>query len=227
MKQKILVVDDELEMRKMYKEILEKEKYIVISAENTDEALEKARISEPDLITLDLKIPTMGGLRLCEVLKKDKKTQNIPVIMVTCQDTDLDKVIGLEAGADDYITKPFNPKEFVARVKAVLRRVSPPEKTDEILKSGTICIDMDRHIVTIKDKLVDLTLKEFELLVALIKRKGKIVTREFLMESIWEYEYFGSLRTIDSHVWSLRKKLGPIGKKITTIEGIGYKFTED
>ncbi|OGS22206.1 MAG: DNA-binding response regulator [Elusimicrobia bacterium RIFOXYA2_FULL_39_19] len=225
MKQKILVIDDEAEMRKLFKEVLEKEKFIVVSADNTEEGYKKVKESEPDLVLLDLKLPSIGGLRLCEMIKKDKATQHIPVIMVTCQDTDVDKVIGLEAGADDYITKPFNPKELAARVKAVLRRCSV-EKEEQIVKSGEITVDLERHIVSVKNKAIELTLKEFELLHALIKKQGKIVTREFLMESIWEYEYFGSLRTIDSHVWSLRKKLGPAGKRIKTIEGVGYKFTD-
>ncbi len=163
MKKRILLVDDEQEMINLLEKILQKD-YMLISAENSEEALKKTHQLRPDLIILDLKLPTIGGLEVCRTLKEDKKTQFIPIIILTCKDTDIDKIIGLKTGADDYVTKPFNQEELVARVEAVLRRMAYKEKSKEILKSEDISIDIEKHKVLVKNKVIDLRPKEFDLL---------------------------------------------------------------
>lgn len=224
MKKKILVVDDEENICQMMTDILEEQNYAVGVSHNTDEGLKKLQSMEPDLVLLDLRLPTIGGLELCRIIKSDERTKHIPVIMLTVQNLETDKVIGLEMGADDYITKPFGQKELLARIKALFRRLDQQRGAKAVLKSGDLTIDVDKHQVKIKDKEVTLTPKEFDLLCVLMKSADKVVQRSALMSSVWGYEYTGTMGTIDVHIRYLRKKLGPYGKKIKTVVGLGYRF---
>jgi len=226
-KEKILVVDDEPDLVELVKDVLERNDYSVISAGNADLAIKKVRQSKPDLIILDLNLPGIGGIEVCRILKRDKKTSSIPIIMLTVKSTETDKIAGLEAGADDYMTKPFSTGELVARVKAVLRRILYVGEQKEVLVSGDIRLDSTEHMVYVKNKPIDLTPKEFNLLYLLMKKKGKVLSRTFLMENIWGYEYLGGTRTVDVHVRHLREKLGKEAEKIETIEGVGYKFVDE
>lgn len=226
-KQKILVVDDEPDLVELVKDVLERSDYLVISARNADLAIKKIRESKPDLIILDLNLPGIGGIEVCRILKEDKKTSSIPIIMLTVKSTETDKISGLEAGADDYMTKPFSTAELVARTRAVLRRTLYAGEPGEVLVSGDIRLDSTEHMVYVMNKQIDLTPKEFDLLYLLMKKKGKVLSRTFLVENIWGYEYLGGTRTVDVHVRHLRGKLGKEGKKIGTVEGVGYKFIEE
>jgi len=226
-KQKILVIDDEPDLVELVKDVLERNDYSIISAANADLGVKKVRESKPDLIILDLNLPGIGGIELCRILKRDRKTSGIPIIMLTVKSAETDKVAGLEAGADDYITKPFSTAELVARVKAVLRRILYVGEQGEVLVSGNIKLDSTEHIVYVKDKQIDLTPKEFNLLYLLMKKKGKVLSRTFLMETIWGYEYVGGTRTVDVHVRHLREKLGQEAKRIETVESVGYKLVEE
>ncbi|MFH1415426.1 MAG: response regulator transcription factor [Elusimicrobiota bacterium] len=226
MKKKVLVIDDEQSIREVVKDILEHEGFNVIVGVNSEEAIRKTIALLPDLIILDLGIPTIGGLEVCRILRKELKTKTIPIIILTVRSREVDKIIGLEMGADDYITKPFNKGEFVARVKAVLRRVEYRENESDILTVGSIVLDNEAHTVEVKGKRVDLRPKEFNLLYALIEKRGTVLSRDFLCESVLGYEYFGSSRAIDAHVKNLRKSLGSDGNLIKTIRGVGYKIEE-
>lgn len=224
MKKKILVVDDERSIREVVKDILENEGYHVLLGINSEEAIRKSIALVPDLIILDLGIPTIGGLEVCRILRKETNTMTIPIIILTARSREVDKIIGLEMGADDYVTKPFNKGEFVARVKAVLRRVKYKENENDVLKVCNITIDKVAHIVEVKEKKIDLRPKEFHLLYLLMKKAGTVLSRDYLCESILGYEYFGSSRAIDAHVKNLRKSLGKEGDIIKTIRSVGYKM---
>jgi two-component system alkaline phosphatase synthesis response regulator PhoP len=226
-KQKILVVDDEPDLVELVKDVLERNEYSVISAGNAELAIKKVRESRPDLIILDLNLPGIGGIEVCRILKRDKKTSSIPIIMLTVKSTETNKITGLEAGADDYMAKPFSAGELVARARAVLRRLLYAGEQGEVLVSGDIRLDSTEHMAYVKDKQINLTPKEFKLLYLLMKKKGRVLNRSFLMENIWGYEYLGGTRTVDVHVRHLREKLGEEAKRIETIEGVGYKFVDE
>ena len=221
------MVDDEQQICQLVKDILEENGYTATMAHTTDEAFQKIKLALPDLILLDVRLPTIGGLEFCRQIRQDVRTRKLPVIMLTVQDTETDKVIGLEVGADDYITKPFGNREILARIKAVFRRVDNG-KSDEssTLKIGPLEIDLDMHEVKYKGKDLMLTPKEFELLVALAKNKNKALRREALMSAVWGYDYPGTLGTIDVHIRHLRKKLGDAGRYIKTLIGVGYRLDD-
>lgn len=226
-KKRILVVDDEPQICQLVKDVLEEDNYTATTAHSTDEAFQKLKVTLPDMVLLDVRLPTIGGLEFCRQLKQDVRTRKIPIIMLTVQDTETDKVIGLEVGADDYLTKPFGNRELLARIKAVFRRIDMSKSDqDSILKIGGLEIDLDMHEVKHKGKDLTLTPKEFELLVALAKNKNKALRREALMSTVWGYDYPGTLGTIDVHIRHLRKKLGEAGKLIKTLIGVGYRLDE-
>ena len=178
----------------------------------------------PDMILLDLMLPGEDGYSILEKLKKDDNTRDIPIIMVTAKDAEYDKVKGLEAGADDYITKPFGMMEFVARIKAVLRRTNRNSNTDKVLKCGDLRILVGRHEVFWKDEKIELTRKEFELLVYLVENRGLVMSRNQILCQVWGYEFEGETRTVDVHVRSLRQKLGEAGNMVETVRGVGYRI---
>jgi two-component system alkaline phosphatase synthesis response regulator PhoP len=226
--EKVLVVDDEEHIVELLKFNLVNSGYKVITAYNGIEALEIVNKELPDLVLLDLMIPGMDGLDVCKEIKRNKETSSISIIMLTARSEELDKIIGLELGADDYITKPFSVRELLARVKAVLRRVNSLEESErKISEFGRLKVDFERHEVSIEDKKIDMTLKEFELLEILIKNKGNILKREVLVDKVWGYEYIGETRTVDVHIRYIRKKIEEDDKNpkyIETIRGVGYRF---
>ena len=222
---KILVVEDEKNIVRVITYNLEREGYQVIAVRDGEEALEKARKELPDLILLDLMLPKMDGLEVCRQLKASAKTSRIPIIMVTAKTQETDRVVGLEMGADDYIPKPFSPRELVARVKAVLRRSHQTEPS-AVWRCGTLEVDWERRLVKLGQKALELTPKEFELLKILVGADGRVLSRDVLLERVWGYDQAAEIqsRTVDLHVSQLRKKLGAEGKRIRTSTGAGYRF---
>ena len=228
-KEKILIVDDEKDIIKMLDYNLKKEGYRVISVCNGEDALDSAKRENPDLIILDLMLPGIDGLEVSKSLKKEPKTSRIPIIMLTAKAQEADKVIGLELGADDYVTKPFSPRELIARMKAVLRRIQEREKLPEVLKIGDLTIDFSKIQAYIKDKPVDLTSKEFEVVRTLIKARGRVLSRDYLLDTIWGFDHAVEIqtRTVDVHIRTLRKKLKSEAKRIITVKNYGYRFEAD
>lgn len=172
-------------------------------------------------------LPGMDGKDICRALKADPVTQLIPILMLTARAEEVDRVIGFELGADDYVTKPFSPRELVLRVKAILRRKELPEETGKVLQAGDLLIDTDRHHVSVKENLIRVTSTEFKLLLELASRRGRIQTREHLLNKVWGYTYEGYARTVDTHIRRLREKLGPLGEWIETVRGVGYRFRDE
>ena len=222
--QKILIVDDEKDIVELLKYNLEKEDFKIISAYNGNDALESIEKGNPDLIILDLMLPEIDGIEICRILKKDNETKDIPIIMLTARATEMDRILGLDLGADDYITKPFSPREVISRVKAVLRRSKKEEILDERIEIDDLLIDFAKHEVFIKGKPVDLTFQEFELLKAFVTSKNRVLTRDQLLNRAWGYDYAGETRTVDVHIRRLRKKLKHVSSHIVTVKNVGYKF---
>ncbi len=189
--------------------------------------LERAKKERPDLIILDLMLPGMDGKDVCRAIKSNSLTQSIPILMLTAKTEEMDRVIGFELGADDYVTKPFSPRELILRVKAILRRKESPLDDQQVIQIDDLLIDRERHRVTIKDRSVHLTHTEFKLLVELVSRRGRIQTREHLLNKVWGYTYEGYARTVDTHIRRLREKLGSCGNYIETLRGVGYRFREE
>ena len=225
--EKILVVDVEEHILELISFNLTNNGYKVIKANNGIDAVRLAIEEKPKLILLDLMIPGKDGYDVCREVRSNSEIRNIPIIMLTAKSEELDKILGLELGADDYITKPFSVRELLARVKAVLRRFSVVEPESSVLVFGNLKADFEKREIHVKDKKLDLTLKEFELLEILIRNKGKILTRDTLLDKIWGYEYIGETRTVDVHIRYLRKKVEEDDKNpklIETIRGVGYRF---
>jgi len=229
MKEKIVIVEDEKDIVKMLEYNLKKEGYRVFSVRDGEDALDSANREHPDLIILDLMLPGMDGLEVCKELKKETKTASIPVIMLTAKSQESDKVIGLELGADDYVTKPFSPRELIARIKAVLRRTKEKDKLPEVLKIGELIIDFSKINVAVKGKPAELTAKEFELLKTLIKAKGRVLSRDYLLDTIWGFDHAVEIqtRTVDVHIRTLRKKLKREASRIITVKNYGYRFEQE
>ncbi|MFA5143578.1 MAG: response regulator transcription factor [Candidatus Omnitrophota bacterium] len=226
-KEKILIVEDEKDIVKMLEYNLKKEGYATLSARNGEEAIKIAGKECPGLILLDLMLPGMDGLEVCKTLKTERKTSSIPIIMLTAKSQESDKVVGLELGADDYVTKPFSPRELVARIKAVLRRGK--ERLPEMLSVGDMSVDFSRIAVTVKGRPAELTSKEFELLKTLIKAKGRVLSRDYLLDAIWGFDQASEIqtRTVDVHIRTLRKKLKGAAKYIITVKNYGYRFEDE
>ncbi len=226
-KQKVLVVDDDPDIRKLVEAVLQREGFIVSSAGSGAEFFKTVAHFKPDLVVLDLQLPDEDGFAIIKKLRGNPNTVNLPVVMLTVQSVDSYKIAGLEIGADDYIVKPFNQGEFVARLRAVLRRSKPKEPTNGLIEDGTIKLHLEQHRLEIDKKPVDLSPKEFDLLAALMRAKNNVLTREVLCESVWGHELVGNTRTVDVHVGRLRKKLGVHEKKIETVERLGYRYLAD
>jgi two-component system alkaline phosphatase synthesis response regulator PhoP len=226
MKEKILVVEDEKDIVKMLDYNLKKEGFRTLSARDGEDALDLLNRERPDLVILDLMLPGMDGLEVCKTLKNNTKTASIPIIMLTAKSQESDKVIGLELGADDYVTKPFSPRELIARIKAVLRRIKEKDKLPEALKIGDLSIDFSKISVSVKGKPIELTAKEFELLKTLINAKGRVLSRDYLLDTIWGFDHAMEIqtRTVDVHIRTLRKKLKSESKRILTVKNYGYRF---
>ena len=220
----ILVVDDEQDIRDLLVFNLKREGYATMEASNGITALELARRHKPDLILLDIMLPDEDGLTILGKLKSDPRLKEIPVIMLTAKGDTLDRIQGLELGADDYIPKPFEAKELLARIKAVLRRSSAPENEKEIRFPG-LTVSLDNYSVTLDGRPLDMPPKEIELLFFLASREGKVFTREQLLEQVWGFDFFGDSRTVDVHVKRIREKIGERPEwELKTVWGVGYKF---
>jgi len=220
---KILIIEDESDVADMLTLNLRKAGYRVSMAADGASGLQKARDDKPDFIILDLMLPKMSGLEVCRILKSDTATSQIPILMLTAKAEEVDRIVGLEFGADDYVTKPFSPREIVLRIRAILRR---GEKADESLKAGPIVIDAARHQVRVNGKPVHLTSLEFKLLRTLMQRQGRVQDRDRLLNEVWGYESVIDTRTVDTHVRRLREKLGTAGDVIETVRGFGYPLRE-
>ncbi|MBO2519182.1 MULTISPECIES: response regulator transcription factor [Limnochorda] len=227
MKERILVVDDEPSILELVRFALERDGFEVVTAADGEVALREFRNRPADLVILDLMLPGKDGF---EVFRELRKESQVPVIMLTARGGEADKVLGLEIGADDYMTKPFSPRELVARVKAVLRRMEPREPAEnQILRVGEITLDPLRHRVTVGDREVQLAPREFELLRMLMANRGVVLSRETLLEKVWGYDYVGDTRTVDVHVVRLRQKLEPDPSRptyIETVRGVGYRMRD-
>jgi phosphate regulon transcriptional regulator PhoB len=223
----ILIVDDEADIVELVSYNLKKEGFVVDSASDGEAALTKIRKGKYTLVILDLMLPGIQGMELCRILRSDPKTAALPIIMLTAKGEEVDKILGLEMGADDYMSKPFSPRELIARVKAVLRRTAEQPVPERLLKSGEIEIDRERYLVTIRGRAVKLSATEFKLLLFLIERKGKVFSRDQLLDAVWRDEAFVEPRTVDVHIRRLRSNIeaDPAKPKyIKTLRGIGYFF---
>jgi len=223
-KSRILVVDDEPDVLDLVTYNLGQAGFQTDTATDGAEALRKARSTNPDLILLDLMLPEMDGLEVCKLLRRDSKTSAIPIIMLTARASEMDRIVGLELGAADYVPKPFSPRELVLRVKKRLEQttVEPPGNT---FVFGPLHVDVSRHLVTVRDRRVELTATEFKLLTRLLERIGHVQSRVQLLRDVWEYETNIDTRTVDTHIRRLREKLGPAAKYLDTVRGVGYRFS--
>jgi two-component system phosphate regulon response regulator PhoB len=226
MPESILIVDDEPDVLDLLVYNLQKAGYKTVTARDGAAALQKARDEVPSLIVLDLMLPQMDGTEVCRHLKADPKTAHIPIIMLTAKAEEVDRVVGLELGADDYVTKPFSPREMALRVKGVLRRASGKSAPAEFLKFGDIAVDIAKHEVTLKGKIVDLTATEFKLLTTLLERRGRVQSRDRLLTDVWGYEGDVDTRNVDTNMRRLREKLGKASDYVETVRGVGYRFAD-
>lgn len=227
MAKKILVVEDEKDIRELLEHYLKKEGYAVQSAKDGLSGLEKATREKFDLLILDLMLPVMDGLEVCRKLRSQPSTSDIPIIMLTAKSEETDRIVGLEMGADDYITKPFSPREVVARIRAINRRLDKPKPKEMKYEYEGIMLNCERHEVMFKGKQYDLTSKEFKLLEFFVSNQGRVLSRDILLSELWGYDYFGTTRTVDVHVARLRQKFPVLAKTLVSIKGLGYKLQED
>ena len=217
----ILVVDDERNIVELVRLYLEKEGFAVVAASDGEQALTQYERSGPDLVVLDLMLPQMDGFEVCRELRR---RGDVPILMLTARSEDVDAIVGLELGADDYVTKPFNPRALVARVKAILRRTDATAKGGRPIEVGSLRIDPRRREATVGERRLELRAREFDLLAALARDPGVVLTRDALLEDVWGTDFPGETRTVDVHVAELRKKLGEDGPQVETIRGLGYRL---
>lgn len=223
---KILVVDDEEHIRQLVGMYLAKEGFAVETAADGRAALSKVNAVKPDLVILDLMLPEIDGWSVCRELRRSPITESLPIIMLTARDDLIDRILGLELGADDYLTKPFNPRELVARVRAVLRRAVRSAAPGRVLRAGDIQVDLERREARAGERTVQLRAKEFDLLAAFVERPGTVFTRDALLNRVWGYEHEIDTRTVDVHVSALRERLHGALSTIETVWGVGYKFVD-
>ncbi len=226
MKPKILVVDDEPDALEILGFKLKEAGYTPIFAKDGNRAIAAARDERPALVVLDLMLPEVDGLEVCKILRRDASTASIPILMLTAKAAEMDRVIGLELGADDYVTKPFSPRELVLRIKKLLARVKQADEPVAQLRFGPLAIDVPRHMVSVGGAEIALTATEFKLLEILARRRGRVQTRERLLQDVWGYENPIDSRTVDTHMRRLREKIGPVADYLETIRGVGYRFVE-
>jgi DNA-binding response OmpR family regulator len=222
----LLLVDDDPEILTLLQAKLGKEPFEIFTAAEGETALSIVRTQKPDLVVLDVNLPDLSGLEICRSLRGEKATKDIPIIILSARSDEIDRILGLEFGADDYVTKPFNAKELTLRINNVLRRVYKEEPVSEGFKRGDLTVDFLKHEVTVKGEPVQLTLTEFKLLSSLLESVGKVKTREYLLEHVWEHGDGVFSRTIDTHIQRLRTKLKEAGNYIETVRGVGYRFQE-
>jgi len=223
-KSKILVVDDEPEAVELVEFNLRQAGFDVVAAADGTDALKKARSVLPSLIVLDLMLPEIDGLEICKLLRRDSATARIPIIMLTAKAAEIDRIIGLELGADDYVTKPFSPRELILRIRKILDRGRNQGDEVDRMVFRELLIDLPRHLVSWRGKNIELTATEFKLLTVLAQRKGRVQSRDQLLRDVWEYNSLIDTRTVDTHMRRLREKLGPAAKFLDTVRGVGYRF---
>jgi two-component system alkaline phosphatase synthesis response regulator PhoP len=222
--ERILVVDDEINIIDLVRLYLERDGFQVEAAEDGAQALEKIRSLDPDLVILDIMLPEIDGFEVCRRVRNDS---DVPIIMLTARDEDIDKIVGLELGADDYLTKPFNPRELAARVKAILRRTErSPQVDSRPVVIGNLSIDPARREVIVGEDAVNLRAKEFDLLLTFAEHKGLVLSRDQLLKLVWGFDFYGQTRTVDVHVAHLRKRLEKATVRIETVTGVGYKLVD-
>lgn len=226
-KPKILIVDDEPDALELIKFNLKESGYRVLTAPDGRKALEVLRNESPDLVVLDLMLPEVDGLEVCKIIRRNVETADLPIIMLTAKAAEIDRVLGLELGADDYITKPFSPRELVLRIKNLLKRKDVGDQEKELLRCGSLLVDIPRHLVLVGETKVELTATEFNLLTVLMQRRGRVQTRDRLLQDVWDYDSSVDTRTVDTHIRRLREKLGEASKYLDTVRGVGYRFSED
>jgi len=228
-KKRILIVDDEKDLTQLIDYNLNQEGFDTIIANEGKDVVATLKKKKPDLMILDIMLPDLSGIEICKLVRSDNEIKDLPIIMLSAKGEEIDRILGLELGADDYVTKPFSVRELILRIKSLLKRVAEKaEKEDDpgFLKKGSLEIDLSKHKVFVDKKEITLTVKEFELLKELIQSKGRVKTRDSLLNYIWGYDSDVFTRTIDTHITRLREKLGSAGKYIETVRGIGYRFKE-
>lgn len=227
MSKKILIIEDDKDIVELLQHYLAKENFVLKDAGDGFSGLKKAKAENFDLIILDIMLPEMDGLEVCKELRSDPRTSSVPIIMLTAKTEETDKIVGLELGADDYVTKPFSPKELVARVKALLRRAERRAEKEKIYHYGKLTLDLSKHEVIFDNKPIELTSKEFDLLECLLRSKGRVLSRDYLMNEVWGYDYYGGMRTVDVHIRRLREKNPEMSSAIQTVKNLGYKLKEN
>jgi DNA-binding response OmpR family regulator len=223
---RILVVEDDPDIAELIRHYLDKAGYAVDRLSSGGGVMARLKAQRPDLVILDLMLPELDGLMVCQAMRNNPETALIPIIMLTARSEEADRIAGLELGADDYVTKPFSPKELTARVGALLRRLNRAAPAGPVLRYGSITIDADRHTVTVDGGDVRLTAKEFLLLQYLIQHRGRVLSRDLLLTDVWGYQYTGGTRTVDVHIRRLREKLPPLETAIETVKQFGYKLAD-
>jgi DNA-binding response OmpR family regulator len=223
---RVLVVEDDPDIVELISHYLEGDGFQVEALGDGNDARERLKDGGFDLLILDLQLPGMDGLSLCSALRRDSRTQNLPVIMLTARGDESDRIVGLEVGADDYVVKPFSPKELVARARAIFRRIERKDPSDLPLRRGPLEVDRTRHTVSWDGRAVHLTAKEFALLVALLEADGRVLSRQHLLESVWGYTYTEGTRTVDVHVRRLREKLPGLASELITVKSLGYRLAQ-
>ncbi len=228
MQETILVIEDDTDILNLIAWHLEQDGFRAVKKSSGDEGLEAAIREYPCLVILDLMLPGTDGLEVCKTLKRNQDTQNIPVIMLTAKGEEVDRIVGFELGADDYIVKPFSPRELMLRIKAVLRRHAPQQETDEekLMRHEDMVIEPENYRVRIGDRQIHLTVTEFNLLFDLLKNRGRVRSRDILLDRVWGYQFEGYHRTVDTHIRRLRQKIEPYADDIETVRGVGYRFRE-
>ncbi|MFM8558067.1 MAG: response regulator transcription factor [bacterium] len=226
MSELVMVIEDEKEIRDLVRYNLEKAGYRVAAAADGEEGLRQLFAARPDALVLDLMLPGMNGLEILREVRQEPVTHDLPVLVLTARSAEMDKLLGFEHGADDYLTKPFSPRELVARVKALVRRASP-SGLSRALEAGDLRVDVDAREARLHDQRLDLTPREFDLLAFLVRHPGRVLSRDELLRKVWGYDYVGETRTVDVHVRRLRAKLGDAADRIETVLGSGYKFVSD
>jgi two-component system, OmpR family, alkaline phosphatase synthesis response regulator PhoP len=222
-----LVVEDDPDIVELLTHYLRAEGFAVDSSSDGRKALERIRAESYHLLVLDLQLPGLDGLAVCTEVRRDKRTRDIPVVMLTARGDEADRIVGLEMGADDYVVKPFSPKELVARIRALFRRLDRKQDDESPLALGGLEVDRSRHVVRWKGAAVNLTAKEFALLVALLEAKGRVLSRQSLLEDVWGYSYAEGMRTVDVHVRRLREKLPGLAPSLVTVKSLGYRLARE
>ncbi|HOI96054.1 MAG TPA: response regulator [Syntrophobacter fumaroxidans] len=223
-KARILIVEDDSDILHLLAYNIEAAGFDVVTAMDGNTALEMVRRHPPDLVVLDLMIPGIDGFEVCKELKRGAETRGIPVIMLTARGEEVDRIVGLELGADDYVVKPFSPRELILRIRAILRRSATDAIEERIWRSEGLSVDFEGHKLTVDGAETPLTATEFKLLAEFVRTPGKVLTRDQLLDRVWAYQFEGYARTVDTHVRRLRRKLGPHADRVETVRGVGYRF---